>query len=46
MGFLGLSKFSCAPIKSIGQPGLRAHGYGPLRPDPDGILDLPNGFTY
>jgi len=46
MGFLGLSQFSCGPKKSNGQSGLRAPGYGPLRPDPDGILDLPDGFTY
>ncbi|MEO5987318.1 MAG: alkaline phosphatase PhoX [Candidatus Eisenbacteria bacterium] len=29
-----------------GGPGARAVGYGPLRPDPDGLLDLPAGFRY
>ena len=23
-----------------------SHGYGPLRPDPNGFLDLPEGFSY
>jgi len=27
-------------------PRERAMGYGPLRPDPDGLLDLPEGFRY
>ena len=40
LGFLGLSQFSCEPKKSNGQSGLRPPGYGRLRPDPDGILDL------
>ncbi|MER7763545.1 alkaline phosphatase PhoX [Streptomyces sp. NPDC097619] len=26
--------------------GLPARGYGPLLPDPDGLLDLPRGFRY
>lgn len=26
--------------------GLRIRGYGNLVPDPDGVLDLPEGFTY
>ncbi|MBW4445865.1 MAG: PhoX family protein [Spirirestis rafaelensis WJT71-NPBG6] len=25
---------------------LRGLGYGPLKPDPDNLLDLPNGFNY
>ncbi|MFF3753349.1 alkaline phosphatase PhoX [Streptomyces sp. NPDC002018] len=27
-------------------PGLGHRGYGPLVPDPDGLLDLPKGFRY
>ncbi|MFD4814983.1 alkaline phosphatase PhoX, partial [Streptomyces sp. NPDC058418] len=26
--------------------GLGRSGYGPLVPDPDGLLDLPKGFRY
>ncbi|MFE4826398.1 alkaline phosphatase PhoX [Streptomyces sp. NPDC056672] len=31
---------------SAAAPGLGHHGYGPLVPDPDGLLDLPKGFRY
>ena len=39
LGFAGLrANMGCSP-----GPGL---GYGPLLPDPHGLLDLPEGFTY
>ncbi|MEW2352475.1 alkaline phosphatase PhoX [Spirillospora sp. NPDC029432] len=33
------------PAAAGAGPG-EAHGYGPLVPDPDGLLDLPEGFSY
>lgn len=44
VGFVGLSKFA----DRAAAQGYRseATGYGPLIPDPEGILDLPEGFTY
>lgn len=43
-GFWGLHAFdaSAAPTASGGVPA----GYGPLLPDPEGVLDLPAGFSY
>lgn len=41
MGFFGLQKFA------FGQIGVSDKaGYGPLRSDPNGILNLPEGFRY
>ena len=34
------------PLSFLWNRRARAAGYGPLVPDPDGILDLPAGFTY
>ncbi|MEV6331071.1 alkaline phosphatase PhoX [Streptomyces sp. NPDC051909] len=31
---------------AVAAPPLRSSGYGPLVPDPAGLLDLPAGFTY
>jgi secreted PhoX family phosphatase len=31
---------------AVGAPSEEAYGYGPLVPDPNHILDLPQGFTY
>jgi len=42
LGFLGLYKFSIAD----GLPPSNDVGYGPLLPDPKGVLNLPKGFTY
>ena len=42
LGFLGLYKFSIA--KDL--PSSEDIGYGPLLPDPNGIFNLPKGFTY
>ena len=42
--FAGLALAACAPAgRSTARHGL---GYGPLRPDPAGLLDLPEGFSY
>ncbi|MGP1273759.1 MAG: alkaline phosphatase PhoX, partial [Phycisphaerales bacterium] len=40
LGFLGLRRLLAAPDETL------AVGYGPLVPDPAGILDLPQGFSY
>ena len=44
LGFAGLQTF----IAGCGEPPSRntVEGYGPLVPDPAGLLDLPEGFTY
>ncbi|EMD83471.1 alkaline phosphatase PhoX [Pacificimonas flava] len=44
LAFSGLALSGCA----ISGPAERAPaaGYGPLRPDPAGLLDLPRGFSY
>lgn len=49
--FLGLSAYSAksTKAKAKGQPGyvnLSAEGYGPLFPDPKGVMRLPKGFSY
>ena len=41
LGFMGLRTFLAQPV--FGQIG---QGYGDLIPDPNGILDLPEGFSY
>ncbi|MDW8263398.1 MAG: DUF839 domain-containing protein [Phycisphaerales bacterium] len=41
LGFLGLRRLFAQPVASDLAPA----GYGPLRPDPSGILDLPVGFS-
>ncbi len=50
-GFIGLRSFARGPfVKGPTQPATspesKAKGYGPLIPDPEGILDLPEGFSY
>jgi len=45
LGFSGLQTFASA--SPIAQSARRNQtGYGPLVPDPHGIFDLPDGFTY
>lgn len=44
LGFLGLYQFM-NPLQSKGMP-VPSAGYGPLIKDPNGILNLPKGFTY
>ncbi|MCB0686394.1 MAG: DUF839 domain-containing protein, partial [Saprospiraceae bacterium] len=51
LGFIGLQAFalSCKPSepsKSVLTEGKLQHGYGPLKDDPEGILNLPEGFSY
>lgn len=42
LGFAGLRLVSAAPARAQAAGA----GYGPLVPDPAGLLDLPSGFTY
>jgi uncharacterized protein len=45
LGFLGLHHFVSTPLLAQGlndQP----FGYGPLQPDPAGLFNLPQGFSY
>jgi secreted PhoX family phosphatase len=45
LGFLGLYNFtSCAPLPASATKANK--GYGPLLPDPNGVLNLPKGFSY
>lgn len=44
LGFMGLYQF-VNPLMSKGA-SIHATGYGPLLKDPDGILNLPKGFSY
>lgn len=49
LGFLGLRSyaFSSDLISNSGNiEDWRAHGYGRLRRDPEGLLNLPRGFSY
>lgn len=43
LGFMGLHHFACNPVKDANP---FAFGYGPLIPDPQNFLDLPEGFSY
>ena len=43
--FAALLTSGCA-INRVQQPSGRLVGYGPLVPDPAGLLDLPEGFAY
>lgn len=47
--FIGLGGMSAAALALVSwrmQPSHASAGYGPLVPDPGGILDLPSGFQY
>lgn len=46
VGFLGLSSFINKPVSVMDQMAESAFGYGPLLPDPKGVLNLPKGFSY
>jgi uncharacterized protein len=46
LGFLGLFSFVNSPALSAARAAGAAPGYGPLLPDPKGILNLPKGFSY
>ena len=43
LGFAALAASGC---HARGKPIASAKGYGPLVPDPQGLLDLPAGFSY
>lgn len=45
IGFMGLKYFSGAPVFANSGPRLYDR-YGPLITDPEGILNLPRGFSY
>ncbi len=46
-GFTGLGRFfTAAHAADAPAPGLFTDRFGPLLPDPQGLLDLPRGFTY
>jgi hypothetical protein len=44
--FAGLAFGGCAPLRPGAEGASAAPGYGPLMPDPAGLLDLPAGFSY
>ncbi len=44
LGFLGLTQY--VNSKSFMTPAVNNAGYGPLLPDPEGIMNLPKGFSY
>ncbi len=49
MGFWGLSQVACSSPSQLNRQNIeamQASGYGPLITDPDGLLDLPKGFSY
>lgn len=47
LGFLGLQQFACNPAsEKNNQSAAKFNGYGPLKTDPEGILNLPEGFRY
>jgi secreted PhoX family phosphatase len=45
LGLAGTTNSLFTSIPTAGAVGPRT-GYGPLAPDPDGLLDLPRGFSY
>ncbi len=44
--FAAITASGCITRPLPDQPFSRAVGYGPLAPDPQGVLDLPSGFSY
>lgn len=47
IGFIGLKLYACGNAGSGGGAAVaEALDYGPLVPDPKGVFDLPEGFTY
>ena len=46
LGFTGLSHFAQRVAAVGAREAMNQPGYGPLLPDPKGILDLPGGFSY
>jgi uncharacterized protein len=46
LGFLGFYQYLSTPVRAAGIAASPSAGYGPLRPDPNGILNLPKDFSY
>ena len=46
LGFSGLGALSARGLENDWVNQLGVTGYGPLLPDPDGVIDLPSGFSY
>ncbi len=46
LGFVGLSRLTSRQPFSASASSLRVNKFGPLLGDPDGIIDLPKGFSY
>jgi len=46
LAFSGLARQAAAQTPAEQPPLNQVFGYGPLKPDPNRILDLPEGFTY
>ncbi|MDX2200238.1 MAG: DUF839 domain-containing protein [Phycisphaerae bacterium] len=46
LGFHGLKRLVAAPLDMQTSDGWSAPGFGPLKKDPQGLLDLPEGFSY
>ncbi len=46
IGFVGLKLYACGTRTATEGAAAEALGYGPLVPDPNGVLDLPEGFSY
>jgi secreted PhoX family phosphatase len=47
VGFIGMQRlFGTAHAGELKAGSLMSEGFGPLRPDPAKIIDLPEGFTY
>src|SRR5687768_11250764 len=44
--FLGLSRYAGAEGLADDGYANEVHGYGPLKPDPGRLFDLPEGFSY
>ena len=42
LAFSGLARAQTAPETYLNE----VEGYGPLKPDPQGLFDLPEGFSY
>ena len=46
LGFMSLNYFACKTPGSKAVSALLNRDFGPLQPDPAGLLDLPAGFSY
>ena len=47
IGFIGLKLYACGSNGPVGEISKNVPtDYGPLLPDPEGLLDLPEGFSY